>query len=158
MTGFCCSGIQWTLSNYGGYGLAGSNIVLPNGSIDPWHFLGVLSDLSPTVQAVFITGTAHCAGQFAIELCSPPLRPPLFQPLTHSSQWLVVGTQICIRPAPMTVCSCSRRVKLWALTSKNGSRLLASTPPMLRAHRLVTALTRANRKEVCCSRSSISIV
>lgn len=31
------------------------------GSIDPWHALSVLQDLSPTERALYILGTAHCA-------------------------------------------------------------------------------------------------
>ena len=41
-----------------------SNIVFPNGSIDPWHALGVLDSLSKTLVAVFINGTAHCANMY----------------------------------------------------------------------------------------------
>ncbi|KAF3848122.1 hypothetical protein F7725_021150 [Dissostichus mawsoni] len=33
---------------YGGYNIRSSRIVLPNGSIDPWHALGVTQDISPT--------------------------------------------------------------------------------------------------------------
>lgn len=58
------NGIQWTATNYGAAAYAGSNVVLPNGSVDPWHYLGVLTDLSPSVNAVFITGTAHCADMY----------------------------------------------------------------------------------------------
>jgi len=31
-------------------------IVFPNGSIDPWHALGIVKDVSSTEQAVFIEG------------------------------------------------------------------------------------------------------
>ncbi|KAJ7381317.1 Thymus-specific serine protease [Desmophyllum pertusum] len=33
-------GVTQTNTNYGGYGIASSKIVFPNGSIDPWHALG----------------------------------------------------------------------------------------------------------------------
>jgi len=39
----------------------GSRIVFVNGSIDPWHALSVLSDLTNNQTAVFIPGTSHCA-------------------------------------------------------------------------------------------------
>jgi len=58
------SGIAWTLTNYGGNDIGATNVVLPNGSIDPWHALGILMDLSPTVNAVLIDGTAHCADMY----------------------------------------------------------------------------------------------
>ncbi len=34
-------------------------IVFPNGSIDPWHALGVVTDVTSEEQAIFIEGTAH---------------------------------------------------------------------------------------------------
>ena len=40
-----------------------TNIVFPNGSIDPWHALGVLES-SGSLEAVFINGTAHCANMY----------------------------------------------------------------------------------------------
>lgn len=46
---------------YGGLKLPVSNIVFPNGEIDPWHALGVTSDLSPDATAIYIKGAAHCA-------------------------------------------------------------------------------------------------
>ena len=38
-----------------------TKIVFPNGSIDPWHALGITSSISNSLIAVFIEGTAHCA-------------------------------------------------------------------------------------------------
>jgi hypothetical protein len=32
-------------------------IVFPNGSIDPWHALGITSDVTSEEQAIFIEGT-----------------------------------------------------------------------------------------------------
>lgn len=40
-----------------------TNIVFPNGSIDPWHALGVLQS-SGSLVAIFINGTAHCANMY----------------------------------------------------------------------------------------------
>jgi hypothetical protein len=67
------SGVEFTNTFYGGFGLKVSRVVLPNGSIDPWHSLGITSKStaahkdrlessdtdSPLV--IFINGTAHCA-------------------------------------------------------------------------------------------------
>ena len=41
-----------------------TNIIFPNGSIDPWHALGITSNISDSLTAVFITGTAHCANMY----------------------------------------------------------------------------------------------
>ncbi|KAG7272922.1 hypothetical protein CRUP_002502 [Coryphaenoides rupestris] len=49
---------------YGGYDIRSTRIVFPNGSIDPWHALGVTQDISPELPAIFITGTAHCANMY----------------------------------------------------------------------------------------------
>lgn len=38
------------------YFLSVNQIVFPNGSIDPWHALGITKDVSATEQAVFIEG------------------------------------------------------------------------------------------------------
>ncbi|XP_028925206.1 thymus-specific serine protease [Ornithorhynchus anatinus] len=53
--------IRDTNENYGGFNITGSRIVFPNGSIDPWSALGVISDISKDLPAAFIKGTAHCA-------------------------------------------------------------------------------------------------
>ena len=46
--------VAWTNTYYGGKDVEGSNIVFPNGSIDPWHALGIIADIAPTENAVFI--------------------------------------------------------------------------------------------------------
>lgn len=56
--------IEWTNTFYGSTGLADPKVILPNGSIDPWHILGVLPETAvahPGQLAVLINGTAHCA-------------------------------------------------------------------------------------------------
>lgn len=53
---------------FGALQLAGSRIVLPNGSIDPWHALGFTDQtrtVDPTEYPLYITGTAHCADLYA---------------------------------------------------------------------------------------------
>ena len=39
-------------------------MVFPNGSIDPWHALGILKDLNEDTKALLINGTAHCADMY----------------------------------------------------------------------------------------------
>jgi len=45
---------------YGSTGLQLTNVVLPNGSLDPWHALGILSDINPSSLARLISYTSHC--------------------------------------------------------------------------------------------------
>jgi len=56
--------VDFTNSFYGGFDLKVRKVVFPNGSIDPWHALGILKDLSPDSKALFINGTAHCADMY----------------------------------------------------------------------------------------------
>jgi hypothetical protein len=43
----------------GGLSVGGTNIVFPNGNIDPWHALSVVHNISASVTAIYIHGTAH---------------------------------------------------------------------------------------------------
>ncbi|XP_076453998.1 putative serine protease K12H4.7 [Babylonia areolata] len=61
---FISRAITQTNMNYGGYGIKVTNVVFPNGSVDPWHALGIVKDLSPNATAIFIQGTAHCANMY----------------------------------------------------------------------------------------------
>lgn len=56
--------VDWTNTFYGAKNVQGTNIVFPNGSVDPWHALGVIADISPSVTAIFMHGTAHCANMY----------------------------------------------------------------------------------------------
>ncbi|XP_061781402.1 thymus-specific serine protease [Nerophis lumbriciformis] len=49
---------------YGSYDIRTARIVFPNGSIDPWHALGITRDIRDELPAVFIKGTAHCANMY----------------------------------------------------------------------------------------------
>ncbi|CAJ0595738.1 unnamed protein product [Cylicocyclus nassatus] len=42
----------------------GTNVVIPNGSIDPWHALGLYEPNDPSVVSYLIKGTAHCADMY----------------------------------------------------------------------------------------------
>ena len=78
---FISSRIAWTIANYGSRNISGDtqNIVFPNGSIDPWHALGILDSVNMYTTAVFITGTAHCANMY-------PPRPEDLQALVDARQ------------------------------------------------------------------------
>ena len=49
-----------------------TNIVFPNGSIDPWHALGITSNITESLIAIFINGTAHCANMYPPSPNDPP--------------------------------------------------------------------------------------
>jgi len=57
---------------YGGRdNFRGTNLVLPNGSQDPWHALGILTTKG-TAVATLIDGTAHCADMYPARAADPP--------------------------------------------------------------------------------------
>jgi len=43
-----------------------TKVVFPNGSTDPWHVLGITSDLSPSATAIYIKGNFR---QINIYIC-----------------------------------------------------------------------------------------
>ncbi|OQR76365.1 putative serine protease K12H4.7-like [Tropilaelaps mercedesae] len=53
-----------TNTEYGGTWPQLRNVTFPNGSIDPWHAIGILHNLSDDVTANYIIGTAHCADMY----------------------------------------------------------------------------------------------
>ena len=64
--------IHWVNDQYGGLDIAGTNIVFPSGTIDPWHALGITNATGVAVpeskyneNPLFILGTAHCADMHA---------------------------------------------------------------------------------------------
>ncbi|CAB05185.2 Peptidase S28 [Caenorhabditis elegans] len=42
----------------------GTNVVLPNGNVDPWHALGLYYPTDSSVVSYLIDGTAHCADMY----------------------------------------------------------------------------------------------
>ncbi|KAL0973367.1 hypothetical protein UPYG_G00202530 [Umbra pygmaea] len=58
------AGVDQTNEYYGGYNIHATRIVFPNGSLDPWHALGITSSITEDLPAVFIKGTAHCANMY----------------------------------------------------------------------------------------------
>eukprot|EP01132_Coremiostelium_polycephalum_P010268 gene10268-12595_t len=64
---------QWILDLYGGKDIVSSNILFPNGNVDPWHILGVLSTQVSGLQTIVIPQTAHCADLYPPLPNDPPL-------------------------------------------------------------------------------------
>ncbi|CAD5116902.1 DgyrCDS5745 [Dimorphilus gyrociliatus] len=64
--------VNETNTNYGARNLKATRIVFPNGSIDPWHAVGLTKDLNQDAPAIFIQGTAHCANMYPPSKKDPP--------------------------------------------------------------------------------------
>lgn len=73
------SNVNETNTNYGAKHMKATRIVFPNGSVDPWHAVGLTKDLNKDAPAIFIQGTAHCANMY------PPSKKDLPQ-LTKARQ------------------------------------------------------------------------
>ncbi|XP_040063933.1 putative serine protease K12H4.7 [Ixodes scapularis] len=56
--------VERTNTFYGGLHPGVRNVTFPNGSIDPWHALGITKDLAEDVTSIYIKGTAHCADMY----------------------------------------------------------------------------------------------
>ncbi|KAK2846863.1 hypothetical protein Q5P01_009862 [Channa striata] len=56
--------VAQTNEYYGAYDIHSTRIVFPNGSIDPWHALGITKNITRDLPAIFIKGTAHCANMY----------------------------------------------------------------------------------------------
>ncbi|CAD6191209.1 unnamed protein product [Caenorhabditis auriculariae] len=67
----------------------GTNVVLPNGSLDPWHALGKYTANDPSVVPFLINGTAHCADMYpARDADVPDLAKVRALIDTNIGQWL----------------------------------------------------------------------
>jgi len=60
-----------TNTEYGGFLPYVENVVFVHGSVDPWHAMGVLEDLSDAAPAIYIEGTSHCADMYNNEAGDP---------------------------------------------------------------------------------------
>jgi pimeloyl-ACP methyl ester carboxylesterase len=81
--------VQFMNTVYGDIRIAGTNILFPSGTIDPWHALGVSNTTAKLPQAtetpVYIEGTAHCH-----DLYKPANSDP--QSLTNARQ--IIANQV----------------------------------------------------------------
>ncbi|XP_053314775.1 putative serine protease K12H4.7 [Spea bombifrons] len=81
--------VQQTNEYYGGFGIKSSRIIFPNGLIDPWHALGINSNLSSDCFAIQMEDAAHCADMYPERPGEPSVLPMarnfIFQLLT---KWL----------------------------------------------------------------------
>ncbi|XP_054156708.1 putative serine protease K12H4.7 [Oppia nitens] len=68
---FIQKAVQTTNTYYGGFRPNVTNVAFPNGSLDPWHALGVLEDLNNSTRAVYINGSSHCLDLFPPQTTDP---------------------------------------------------------------------------------------
>ncbi|XP_071446334.1 putative serine protease K12H4.7 [Hetaerina americana] len=86
---FLNSAINRTNIFYGGTGIQASRIIFVQGSIDPWHALGVTKSLSPDSPAIYINGTSHCADMMPSYPSDPPQLKSAHEEIRQTlSQWL----------------------------------------------------------------------
>ncbi|CAG2101391.1 unnamed protein product [Medioppia subpectinata] len=57
--------VDRTNAYYGGLKPNVTNVVFPNGSLDPWHSLGILKDLNNSTKAVMIENYSHVQDMWA---------------------------------------------------------------------------------------------
>lgn len=48
--------VEATNEAYGGLNVTGSKIIFTNGSLDPWHILGITETIKEDLPAIFIEG------------------------------------------------------------------------------------------------------
>ena len=58
--------IAQTNIEYGGFTPAVSNVVFVHGSVDPWHAMGVLEDLSAQATSIYITGRTQSLASWSV--------------------------------------------------------------------------------------------
>ena len=83
--------VESTNAYYGGRHVPKNvtNIVFPNGSIDPWHALGVLHNITDSLVAIFIEGTSHCANMEEPSPSDPPSLKHAREEITYYiGKWL----------------------------------------------------------------------
>lgn len=54
------AGAQRTNQVFGGLSPNTTKVISVHGTIDPWHRLGIVEDLSDSFPAILINGTSHC--------------------------------------------------------------------------------------------------
>ncbi|KAJ8951294.1 hypothetical protein NQ318_008198 [Aromia moschata] len=61
---FLNKAIERTNTLYGALNIEVSNVVFVQGSVDPWHALGITKTINQGAPAIYIKGTAHCANMY----------------------------------------------------------------------------------------------
>ena len=54
--------IQYTNTDFGGFGYQGTNVIFVNGKIDPWHIISIFEENpNPGISLIYSEEFAHCA-------------------------------------------------------------------------------------------------
>jgi len=84
-------GFKYTNIYHGGRDLRSDKIVFTNGSFDPWHALGLISDTPhpDKMPVIYINGTGHCVDLYARAPTDPPaLTRAREQAWSYIDKWL----------------------------------------------------------------------
>ncbi|GMR50680.1 hypothetical protein PMAYCL1PPCAC_20875 [Pristionchus mayeri] len=82
---------------YGGRArYSATNVMLPNGNLDPWHALGITAqgNLDKSVVPILIDGTAHCADMY-------PARPEDLPQLVQARQTILANIKSWLSGVPV---------------------------------------------------------
>ncbi|ODM93114.1 putative serine protease K12H4.7 [Orchesella cincta] len=88
---FIENAIEWSNAYYGARDIKVTRVIFVNGSIDPWHKLGITSQNQTSSEnvVIFINGTAHCANMYPdAESDIPALKAARQQILHQLTEWL----------------------------------------------------------------------
>ncbi|CAL8110230.1 unnamed protein product [Orchesella dallaii] len=88
---FIENAIKWSNAYYGARDIKVSRVIFVNGSIDPWHKLGITSQNQTSSEnvVIFINGTAHCANMYPDAPSDiPELKAARQQILHQLTEWL----------------------------------------------------------------------
>ncbi|KAI6243428.1 Peptidase S28 family-containing protein [Aphelenchoides fujianensis] len=99
------SRVQATRDHYGrARDYNGTNVVIPNGSLDPWHALGTYKPKDPSAVSVLIDGTAHCADMEPANDTTDPqsLKDARTTIWANIQQWLGASEQPAGQPVEET--------------------------------------------------------
>ncbi|KAL4717657.1 hypothetical protein ACJJTC_000806 [Scirpophaga incertulas] len=87
---FLQNSIDWTNTEYGGLNYTVNHVIFVQGTIDPWHALGITYSNNPIdMPALYIKGTAHCANMYpARDSDLPDLKQARTTIAQHLRLWL----------------------------------------------------------------------
>ncbi|KAK6011068.1 hypothetical protein OSTOST_23858, partial [Ostertagia ostertagi] len=67
----------------------GTNVVIPNGALDPWSLVSKLTSKDPTVVPYLVPNSAHCDDMFPLEPRNPPEMKVLHQLIAQNiDNWI----------------------------------------------------------------------
>ncbi|WKX92494.1 hypothetical protein Q1695_010488 [Nippostrongylus brasiliensis] len=115
--------VQRTLQLYGGRdNYKGTNVVIPNGSVDPWHALGKYTSNDPSVVWYLINGTAHCADMYPARPEDVPDLANVRQLIeTNIAKWLSTAPAPTSAPTTRTTTTTTTTPKVAVVTTVNPS-------------------------------------